>query len=128
VRTHDTKCHQLLVLSCPLSFAFFPFITSSKKGRCHAPPYKACYACTQHGMTSTDSHLWHKAKGGRKMGRSTHDEGHHHMHCDPFLIALLLESAHFEFEERGRSADRVLVHPAQPLACIRFQKIGATAT
>ena len=69
MRTHDTKCHQLLVLSCPLSFAFFPFITSSKKGRCHAPPSKACYACTQHGMTSTHSHLWHQAKGGRKKAR-----------------------------------------------------------
>jgi len=117
-----------LVLSCPVSFAFFPLITSSKKGRCHAPPSKACYAWSQHGVTSTHSHLWHKAKWRRKMGRSTHDGGHHHMHCDPSLIALLLESAHFKIEERVRSVDRALVHPTEPLACIGFLKVGATAT
>jgi len=50
------------------------------------------------------------------------------MHCDPSLIALLLVSAHFENEEGGRSADHVLVHPTQPLACIGFLKVGAMAT
>jgi len=50
------------------------------------------------------------------------------MHCDPSLIAFLLVSAHFEIEERGWSANRALVQPAQPLACVGFQKIGATAT
>ena len=50
------------------------------------------------------------------------------MHCDPPLMALLLVGSLFEIVEKGRSADRALVHPAQPFACNAFQKVGATAT
>ena len=50
------------------------------------------------------------------------------MHCDPPLMALLLVCVEFEIEERGRSADHALVHPAQPLAYITFEKVGAMAT
>jgi len=79
-------------------------------------------------MTSTHSHLWNKAKGGGKVGWPTHEGGHHHMHCDPPLMALLLVGSLFEIVEKGRSADRALVHPAKPFAHNVFQKVGATAT
>ena len=49
------------------------------------------------------------------------------MPCDPPLMALLLVCSFFQNEERGPSADRDLVHPAQPFACIGFQREGATA-
>jgi len=62
----------------------------------HQSKIGACYACTEHGMTSTHSHLWHKAKGGGKVGRPTHEGGHHHMYCDPPLMALLLVGLLFE--------------------------------
>jgi len=87
----------------------------------------ACYACTQHGMTSTHSHLWHKAKGRGKVSWPTHEGGYHHMHCDPPLMALLLVGLLFEIVEKGLLANRALVHLAQPFAHNAFQKVGATA-
>ena len=114
-------------LFCFLSFHHFIqerempcTIIQSKRG--------ACYACTQHGMTSTHSHLRHKSKGGGKVGQPTLEGGHHHMHSDPPLMALLLVSALFEIGERGWSVHHALVHPTQPFACIAFQKVGAMAT